>query len=107
MDCIKLLKTRKIDVYSYCLSGDMNGMPYYDEWVRDNAPPNRVALIDGQDQASTFEAPKYQQYCGRGHKVFTREMRAPFPHEFVSPRLGRLYQGREGSSFNSLKQKWG
>ena len=57
----------------------------YHEYVRDNVEPERVAFIDGLDQADTFcrntSKIDFTPLCRRGHKLFTRE---PFvEREFV------------------------
>ena len=102
VDCLAMMKAGKVDVYAYCVSGDSVNLPFYNEWVRDHVAPNRVALMDGEDQATSFEQAHYQEYCRRGHVMFTREMREPLRRELVSPRLGRAY---EGITLHSLKKQ--
>ena len=49
--CLEMAKEKKFEVYFYCVSGDLNGAPMYEEYVRDNVDPEKVAFIDGLDQA--------------------------------------------------------
>ena len=34
--CLEMAKSKKFEVYFYCVSGDLNGAPMYEEYVRDN-----------------------------------------------------------------------
>jgi len=75
VDCLALVKNGTFDVYAYIVMGDGIKPPFFDEYVRDNVDPAKVAFIDGEDQASTFVVQKdFSGFCERGYKLFTREM---------------------------------
>ena len=75
VDCLALMREPAgIELFAYSVSGDGNGMPFYEEFVRDHVPAGRVAVMDGTDQANTFERREYDDMCRRGHVMFAREM---------------------------------
>jgi len=75
VDCATALETGDVDVVAYCVSGTLNGAPYYDEFVRDNFLPGRVAFIDGLDQGRSFHR-EFKHVVRSGHVLFSREMPA-------------------------------
>ena len=64
-------------LFFYSIYGELADVFLYDEYVRDHVPPEKVAFIDGLDQAETLcrtnEKLDFTKLCNRGHKLFTRE----------------------------------
>lgn len=72
------MRRNVFDLFAYCVSGNLNGWDFFQEFVKDNVAPEKVAFIDGIDQAQTFCRAEYKGFCEKGYRFFSRE---PFAEE--------------------------